>query len=241
MWFKTSRLSVKTQTNVRYYQRWIRGPVVMANQVVTTLRKTCGFGLRATRKSVSQPGEALLLCRMAWWVTVLSVAARWFSLPRALAIVAGSERSTARSREGSVVNLADYAVQQRLARAIDLLLSVDVLHFKPICWKRAAVLHRYLTRNGITTRIIFGVRNEPDGKVAGHAWLEAAGEPILETTPPEYVVTYSFPSTARQSHASHPAAEPLCEPTPDLFTVALPRSERSGSCRSVVRPTESER
>jgi hypothetical protein len=58
---------------------------------------------------------------MAWWVTVLSVAARWFSLPRALAIVAGSET---RPRSSN-----DPLVQERLARAIDLLLSADVLHF----------------------------------------------------------------------------------------------------------------
>lgn len=79
-----------------------------------------------------------------------------------------------------------------LARVIDLLLSADFLMFKPICWKRAAVLHRYLSRNGTQTRIIFGVRNE-SGKVDGHAWLEADGQPILESTLPDYVVTYSFP------------------------------------------------
>ncbi len=64
------------------------------------------------------------------------------------------------------------------------------------------MLHRYLLRNGIQTRIIFGVRNEADGKVAGHAWLEAEGEPILEKTPPEYVVTYRFPSNERFDSAS---------------------------------------
>jgi hypothetical protein len=153
--------------------------------------KTAQFMFRAGRKLVSQPGEALLLCRMAWWVSVLSVAARWFSLPRALAIVAGGETSSARSDE--------VEVEKRLARSIDLLLSADMLHLKPICWKRAAVLHRYLLRNGIQTRIIFGVRNEADGKVAGHAWLEAEGEPILENTLPEYVVTYRFPSSDIQN------------------------------------------
>ena len=153
------------------------------------MRKTAQFIFRASRKLASQPGEALLLCRMAWWVSVLSVAARCFSLPRALALVAGSETSSARSDNTET--------QKRLARSIDLLLSADILHLKPICWKRAAVLHRYLLRNGIQTRIIFGVRNEADGKVAGHAWLEAEGEPILETTPPEYVVTYRFPSNER--------------------------------------------
>ena len=77
---------------------------------------------------------------------------------------------------------------------MDQLLSIDISLFRPICWKRAAVLHRYLSRQGIRTRIIFGVRNDAEGKVAGHAWLEADGEPILESTPPDYVVTYSFPS-----------------------------------------------
>ena len=136
-----------------------------------------------------QPGEALLLCRMAWWVVVLSIAARRYPLPRALEIVAG--------RNGDRPAVTDPSAQERFARAIDLLLSTDVWVFKPICWKRAAVLHRYLARNGTTTRIIFGVRNDRSGTVTGHAWLEAEGQPILETTPPEYVATYRFPSNER--------------------------------------------
>jgi hypothetical protein len=149
------------------------------------LRKTRDLVVRAGRKFVSEPGEALLLCRMAWWVVVLSIAARVASLPRALEIVAG--------RPDQRAPAADAATQQRLARAIDLLLSADVWVFKPICWKRAAVLHRYLSQ----TRIIFGVRNDASGNVTGHAWLEAEGQPILETTPPEYVATYRFPSNER--------------------------------------------
>ena len=148
---------------------------------MTRITKTVRFFSRGTRKLVTRPDEAWLLARMAWWVVVLSATARCYSLPRALQIVAGNQK-----RSNPAVN------RDELARAIDLLLSADFLMFKPICWKRAAVLHRYLSRNGIHTRIIFGVRNE-SGKVDGHAWLEADGEPILETTPPEYVVTYSFP------------------------------------------------
>jgi len=143
-----------------------------------------GFG----RKVARRPGEAWLLCRMAWWVTVLSVTARWVSLPRALQIVAGNGNSHHAQ-----------TTQEDLARVMDQLLSADVLVFKPICWKRAAVLHRYLSRNGIDTRIIFGVRNEAGGKVAGHAWLESKGKPILESTPPEYIVTYSFPSSEKSN------------------------------------------
>jgi hypothetical protein len=161
----------------------------MPNAIATTIRKTGQFAGRATRKFVSQPADALLLCRMAWWVSVLSVASRCFSLPRALAIVAGPDARASRSH--------DAEAQQRLARLVDQLLSIDISLFRPICWKRAAVLHRYLSRHGIRTRIIFGVRNDAEGKVAGHAWLEADGEPILESTPPDYVVTYRFPSNER--------------------------------------------
>ena len=152
---------------------------------MSKITKTTRLFSRATRMFATRPGEAWLLVRMAWWVVVLSVTARCYSLPRALQIVAGNQNGSGHS--------AQTANREDLARAIDLLLSADFLMFKPICWKRAAVLHRYLSRNGTRTRIIFGVRNESDGKVDGHAWLEADGKPILETTPPNYVVTYSFP------------------------------------------------
>ena len=82
----------------------------------------------------------------------------------------------------------------RLARTMDLLLRTDMFVFKPICWKRAAVLHRYLTLSGINSRIVFGVRRGAQGEVDGHAWLESNGAPILETTAPNYKVTYAFPS-----------------------------------------------
>lgn len=146
------------------------------------IAKTIRVFSRGARKIVTRPDEAWLMLRMAWWVAVLSVMARCYSLPRALQIVAGNQR-----RSGEALN------REELARAIDLLLSADVLVFKPICWKRAAVLHRYLSRNGTKTKIIFGVRNESGGKFDGHAWLEADGQPILEKDPPNYVVTYSFP------------------------------------------------
>jgi len=84
--------------------------------------------------------------------------------------------------------------ERALSRAIDLLLGTDLFVFKPVCWKRAAILHRYLALNGVATRIVFGVRKDTNGAIAGHAWLETGGKPLLETTVPDYVVTYTFPS-----------------------------------------------
>jgi hypothetical protein len=158
-----------------------------AGLMIKSITKTRRILSGITRKLVSKPDEAWLLLRMAWWVVVLSVTARFYSLPRALQIVAGNKNGKQPAQTATNEN--------ELARAIDLLLSINFLMFTPICWKRAAVLHRYLSHNGIPTRIIFGVRNETSGKVAGHAWLELDGQPILENAPPEYVVTYSFPSS----------------------------------------------
>lgn len=149
------------------------------------IAKTTRLISRAAHKIMTRPDEAWLLLRMAWWVAVLSAMAHVHSLPRALEIVAGNQNN--RRRSGAALN------REELARAIDLLLSADVLVFTPVCWKRAAVLHRYLSRNGTPTKIIFGVRNDNGGNVDGHAWLEADGQPILEKDPPNYVVTYSFP------------------------------------------------
>jgi len=150
------------------------------------MSKFLTFLSRAARKSIHGPAEAFLLLRMAGWVLLLSIAVKVFPLPRALRLLSTKTRLTAETPEGKT--------QKRLADAIDLLLQTDLFILKPICWKRAAVLHRYLALNGVATQILFGVRRDPDGSVSGHAWLEAGGKPILETATPGYVVTYAFPS-----------------------------------------------
>jgi hypothetical protein len=57
------------------------------------------------------------------------------------------------------------------------------------------VLHRYLALHGIESRVTFGVRRDPDGSLAGHAWLERDGEPFLEHEAGAYVVTFTLPRT----------------------------------------------
>ncbi len=141
----------------------------------------------AARLFASRPRRALLLVRMAGWVAILSLVVRLFSLPRALRIVS---ISPARGASASA------AEQEELASAIDAVLGLNVLFFKPICWKRAAILHRYLGLNGITTTINFGLRKGSSGALAGHAWLAAGGQPVFETEPPDYAVTCVFPSSA---------------------------------------------
>jgi len=123
---------------------------------------------------------------MASWVAVLSLLVKVYSLPRALQIVSTRRRLAAGHSQPE---------QDELASAIDALLAINVLAFKPVCWKRAAVLHRYLGQRGVNTTIVFGVRKDDQGTISGHAWLESDSAPILESEPPNYVVTYVYPST----------------------------------------------
>ena len=142
---------------------------------------------RAARLVLSEPGSALLALRMGAWVVAVSLLMRLVPLPRAMHLVA--PRRTGRPPGDAA------RVQTRLASLLDSVLAADFWVFTPTCWKRAPVLHRYLALSGIETRVRFGVRR--DGGVSdalsGHAWLEADGEPLLEKTPPDYKVTYSFP------------------------------------------------
>lgn len=141
---------------------------------------------QGVRKVVRNPGESFLMLRMAAWVSLLSMLVKLQPLPRALRIVAaGTQRASNRQR---------MKTEKTVARALDLLLGANLFVFRPICWKRAAILHRYLALNGINTQIVFGVRTAPDGAVEGHAWLEAGGKPILEARAPNYKVAYTFPS-----------------------------------------------
>lgn len=133
-----------------------------------------------------RPGEVFLLLRMATWVVLLSVLIKFLPIPRVLSLIAIPTRHQKPKN--------DRITQQRLAQLVDALLGLNVLCFTPTCWKRAPILHRYLALNGIQTRIIFGLRKEKESLLAGHAWLEADGHPLLEASPPRYIQTYSFPA-----------------------------------------------
>ena len=151
------------------------------------LKAYAALPTRAARLVLCEPGSALLAARMGAWVVALSLLVKVVPLPRAMALVS--------PRRAANVEPADSAlVQDRLARLLDSVLAADFWVFTPTCWKRAPVLHRYLALSGIDTRVLFGVRREGSDALSGHAWLEACGRPILEKTPPDYKVTYSFPA-----------------------------------------------
>jgi hypothetical protein len=155
-------------------------------ELARQLLRYAGLPARAARLTLGEPGSALLAVRMGAWVVALSLLIKVMPLPRVLRLVAPGLRR--RGPEDAAL------VEAKLARLLDSLLAADFWVFTPTCWKRAPVLHRYLALSGIETRILFGVRREGEATLNGHAWLEAGGEPLLEKTPPDYKITYSFPS-----------------------------------------------
>ena len=121
----------------------------------------------------------LLAMRMATWIVFLTIFGRILSLRTMLRMIDTRRRDAAR------------IPPERIAALVDRIFRADILHRS--CWKRAAVLRRYLLLNGVDTAVVFGVRKGEE-ELAGHAWLERDGRPFLEESEPDYVVTFRYPS-----------------------------------------------
>jgi transglutaminase superfamily protein len=132
----------------------------------------------------TRPRRAWLLSRIAIWTFILSCVLRFRSLPAALRTLSGP---TDRQRSDPATD------GQELATAVDAVLGINRFVFRPVCWKRAILLRRFLAEQGHPSAVVFGVRNH-SGKLTGHAWLESNGAAIYEAEMPDYTVTYRFPS-----------------------------------------------
>jgi hypothetical protein len=146
----------------------------------------------AARKIVARPREAALRVRMAFWVALISVLVRLTSLPRAQRVASFRIKSKS-ARRASVT-------PAQLGAAIDSVLGMDLFVFRRSCWKRAMVLQRFLSLNGIESRLNFGVQKSVDGTVNGHAWLEHQGRALLESDTATYVVTFTLPLQGAAGH-----------------------------------------
>jgi hypothetical protein len=84
---------------------------------------------------------------------------------------------------------------QRTIQLVESVLHVSRPFLRPTCLTRGVTLHYFLRRLGVNARLIFGI-GHPNGKVAGHCWLEVDGEPFLERDDPRpvFVETYRIPS-----------------------------------------------
>ena len=143
-------------------------------------------GLAVIRAVWREPAVGFLALRMASWVCVLSAVAPLCSMPRAFRLI-------------TPIGRGFFACETRLAPArlaavLDAILRSDVAAFTPICWKRAAILYRYLRLSGREARILFGMQRREHPELAAHAWVEVDGHPVFEAARPDFVVVYRFPS-----------------------------------------------
>lgn len=151
---------------------------------LTTLSRGLARGARLVAR---EPLSGLLVLRMAAWVAAASLLLKLMPFERAMVLITPLRRRRAPASDPA-------ATQARLSRLIDSLLATDFWLYTPTCWKRAPVLYRFLALSGISTRVVFGVRRKETGALDGHAWLEADGQPLLETTTPDYKITFSYPA-----------------------------------------------
>jgi energy-converting hydrogenase Eha subunit A len=139
----------------------------------------------AARLGVRDWRSLLLSVRMGAWVILISISARLVRLPTMFRMA-----ETRRRWPSSALLPAE-----EIARRIDRVFRAGLVN-DGSCWKRAAVLRRYLLLNGIETEVVFGVCRGDGGALAGHAWLECAGIPFLERElPQQYTVTFRYPSS----------------------------------------------
>lgn len=152
-----------------------------------SLGRWCQLAVRGCSFAQRDPRGAVLALRMAVWIMFISGMVKVFALPRVFTVITPRNRARLEEVELDSANF-------RMAQLADRLLNLNFLVFTPICWKRAAVLYRYLALYGIRSSVIFGVRKDDGGQLIGHAWLEVEGSPVLEKNPPDYHVTYTFPA-----------------------------------------------
>jgi hypothetical protein len=147
------------------------------------LRKIALVLAAAVRLGARDARSLMMSVRMAAWLLVISIVARLVPLPRMFRFA-----ETGRRWSPDAILPAE-----EVARRVDRVLHAGFVK-DGSCWKRAAVLRRYLLLNGIETDVVFGVSRQSGASLAGHAWLERDGAPFLEREPPQYVVTFRYPS-----------------------------------------------
>src|SRR5690242_11062212 len=103
----------------------------------------------AVRLGVRDPRSLLLSVRMSAWIVLISIVARLVSLPTMFRLA-----ETRRRWPPSALLPAE-----ELARRIDRVFHAGLVK-DGSCWKRSAVLRRYLQLNGIETDVVFGVRRQ---------------------------------------------------------------------------------
>ena len=146
---------------------------------------TSAAAIRTVRSVCREPEVGFLALRMACWIVLVSALVRICSIPRVFRLVTPVS--------GGFFTCEIRMTPARLAAVLDRMLVTNVAAFTPTCWKRAAILYRYLRLAGHEPQIVFGFPRADVSRLTAHAWVELDGHPVCEATRPDCVVVYRFP------------------------------------------------
>jgi hypothetical protein len=119
--------------------------------------------------------DALLAPRMMVWTLLVPALKRFVPLPK-IARLMWVERHNAKPERER---------QQRIVRAVRLILRARPLSRDENCLDRSLLLYRFLSMEMLDPRLVLGVRRGPDG-VRGHAWVTVDGRPVVEASVAEF-------------------------------------------------------
>lgn len=143
-------------------------------------------GLHAIYRKVSlfRLREIRLLLWSAGLLVALPVLQRVLTLP-ALATLYGARMP---------LTILPPLDPDRLLFLIQGLLQQRIGMIRPNCMKQSLVLFHFLRQWGHPVSLYFGVAKQ-DGTLAGHCWVELAGQPLGERDDPQrtFTVSYVFP------------------------------------------------
>ena len=153
----------------------------MYANLINKLRRSQQRVLQLLGFAFRHPFRILLMVRMSFWILSVTVLMKMVSFEWAIKIISPKSRRVASPIDSKINNLP---------YLLDALLNLKFFVFTPTCWKRACILHRYLALAGYKTRVVFGIRKDPQNKIVGHAWLEADGKPVFEKDSTNYTRTF---------------------------------------------------
>ena len=105
--------------------------------------------------------------------------ARWWLLRLNYSAAVGAARAVAVTRSAPATPEQQTVMGIRLGRAVQR--TLRLVPFDSRCLVKALVLTRMLSRRGIDSSFVIGVRARSD--FAAHAWLERDGAALLPTAP----------------------------------------------------------
>lgn len=126
-------------------------------------------------KNYDLPGDLLLIIKVFWLTLRYRRLIKQKPLPDILAEIT---QATAKTDKSQSLKQPEYMILDKVSRAADFLL-LRILNTQKPCLPRSLVLFHWCSYNGLSARLIVGVKKE-EKLLQGHSWLLLEGRPYRE-------------------------------------------------------------